>query len=218
VKKNLYITALAILFCSNFILAQKTQKLNLSELLKNGKISSAGPQSLAELTDNKYKGVTCKQGLYWIKDISFAEGTIELDMKGRDVLQQSFLGIAFHGADSAAYESVYLRPFNFRTTDTLRRSHAVQYVSAPDYPWERLRKEQPLVYEHGINPPPLATDWVHVRIDVQDDVVSVYLNHSRASALTVKKLGNYKDGSLGFWCFGSAEADFANLVIKEKVK
>src|ERR1017187_621430 len=51
----------------------------------------------------------------------------------------SGLGIAFHGEDTSTYDAVYFRPFNFNTTDPVRKIHAVQYVSMPDNPWFRLR-------------------------------------------------------------------------------
>jgi hypothetical protein len=47
-------------------------------------------------------------GLVWINGSDFAEGTIELDIRGRDLMQRSFVGIAFHGKGDT-YESVYLR-------------------------------------------------------------------------------------------------------------
>jgi hypothetical protein len=49
-----------------------------------------------------------------------------------------------HGART---ESIYLRPTNGRADDQLRRNHSVQYDSVPDFPWFRLRKESPGVYE-----------------------------------------------------------------------
>ena len=66
-------------------------------------------------------------GFVWIEGTDFAEGTIEVDIKGRDVMQQSFVGVAFHGKDDSTYEAVYLRPFNFRSQDPTRHQHAVQY-------------------------------------------------------------------------------------------
>ncbi len=67
-------------------------------------------------------------GLVWIEGSDFGEGTIEVDVRGKDVLQQSFVGVAFHGKDDKTYESVYLRPFNFRADDPVRHQHAVQYM------------------------------------------------------------------------------------------
>jgi hypothetical protein len=70
-------------------------------------------------------------GIAWINGIEFSEGSIEFDTKGRNVMQKSFIGIAFHGTDDKTYETVYFRPFNFQSQDTVRRRHAVQYAYEP---------------------------------------------------------------------------------------
>ncbi len=53
-------------------------------------------------------------GIAWIKNKQFASGTIEFDVKGKNVLQQSFVGIAFHGVNDSTYDAIYFRPFNFQ--------------------------------------------------------------------------------------------------------
>ncbi|MEY4767668.1 MAG: hypothetical protein RL637_307, partial [Pseudomonadota bacterium] len=82
-------------------------------------------------------------GLAWLKKVDFSEGIIEVDLKGRDIKDKSYLGIAFHGVDEKTYEAIYFRPFNFQATDPVRKAHAVQYISEPQYPWESLRKQFP---------------------------------------------------------------------------
>src|SRR5215472_17016179 len=44
-------------------------------------------------------------GVVWIDGVDFAEGTIEVDVRGRNMPQRSFVGIAFHGKDDNTYES-----------------------------------------------------------------------------------------------------------------
>src|SRR5205823_6565212 len=39
------------------------------------------------------------EGVAFLPGVAFGDGTIECDLKGKDVPQQSFLGIAFHGLD-----------------------------------------------------------------------------------------------------------------------
>jgi hypothetical protein len=34
--------------------------------------------------------------LAWVDGARFREGTIEVDVRGKDVYQESFLGVAFH--------------------------------------------------------------------------------------------------------------------------
>ena len=93
-----------------------------------------------------------------------SEGTIEVDLKGRNVPQQSFLGVAFHVVDWTTLEAVYFRPFNFRSPDPERRARAVQYVSHPAHTWQRLRSERPGQFEQAIDPPPDPGGWFHARV------------------------------------------------------
>jgi hypothetical protein len=72
------------------------------------------------------------EGVVWREPSALQDGTIEVELRGRDVVGQSFLGVAFRGLDDRTYEAVYFRPFNFATTDPDRRQHAVQYHSSPD--------------------------------------------------------------------------------------
>ena len=66
-------------------------------------------------------------GVAWWPDLVMADGTIEVDIRGKDVMQRSFVGVAFHGLDEKTYDAIYFRPFNFRAADPARRAHAVQY-------------------------------------------------------------------------------------------
>src|SRR5690242_1896645 len=53
-------------------------------------------------------------GLALLKDFQFKEGAIEFDVRGKNVLQKSFVGVAFHALDEATCDVVYFRPFNFK--------------------------------------------------------------------------------------------------------
>jgi hypothetical protein len=53
-------------------------------------------------------------GLVWIEESDFTEGVIQVEVRGRDQFQRSFVGIAFHRKDDNTHEVVYVRPFNFR--------------------------------------------------------------------------------------------------------
>jgi hypothetical protein len=74
-------------------------------------------------------------GIAWVNGEKFTNGTIEVDIIGKDKLQGSFVGIAFHGVNDSIYETVYFRPFNFRSEDPVRKAHAVQYMASPKYEW-----------------------------------------------------------------------------------
>src|SRR5581483_7687111 len=104
-------------------------------------------------------------GMALVEGLEFAEGTIDIDLKGKGKMRASFLGIAFNVADEKTFEAVYFRPFNFLRDDKALRAHAVQYVAWPDHTWENLRKAQPGVYESAINPIPDPAGWFHARIE-----------------------------------------------------
>ena len=68
------------------------------------------------------------------------------------------MGIAFRvEAQGTRYECFYLRFTNGRPDDQLQRNHSTQYVSEPDFRWQRLRKENPGVYESYVDIEPGAT-------------------------------------------------------------
>ena len=64
----------------------------------------------------------------WVDGSEFRTGTIEVDLRGREDLQQNYVGIAFHRKNDTTYEAVYLRPFNFRAADPIHKQHADQYI------------------------------------------------------------------------------------------
>src|SRR5664280_2750995 len=46
-------------------------------------------------------------GVAWLKHVIFSNGVIELDIRGKEEFQQSFVGIAFHGIDNNTFDAVY---------------------------------------------------------------------------------------------------------------
>ena len=101
---------------------------------------------------------------------------------------QSFVGFAFNIQDESTYDAVYFRPFNFKNPDTLRQYRAVQYVSMPDHPWEKLRSEYPGKYENKVYATPDPNSWFHVKIIVSGTKVTTYVNNSSKPSLQVEKL------------------------------
>jgi hypothetical protein len=190
-----------------------SQSYDLQKLLSQKQLEIFGRGTVA-LTDASHKGVS-SDGIAWLKDVTFSSGTIEIELKGRDVLQKSFIGIAFHGVDTSAYDAVYFRPFNFNSTDPVRKIHAVQYVTHPEFPWYKLREEQNGKYEKAVSPAPGAEDWFHARIVVKGDEINVFVNKSATPSLTVKKLNTRTNGKIGICSFGEIPGDFANLVIRK---
>ena len=145
------------------------KKYDLFDLNKKGKLQVIN-RTLSSFMDKRGNGVSFSEangdGVAWLDGVNFANGSIELDIKGKDVLQQSFVGVAFHGVDEKTLDAVYFRPFNFHATDSVRRIHAVQYISHPDFPWNVLRETQNAKYEKAILSAPDPNEWFHVKIVV----------------------------------------------------
>lgn len=174
-------------------------------------------RSISSLSDGARKGARLSagpgDGVAYLPDIEFANGAIELDIRGKDIPQQSFVGVAFHGVDGTTYDAIYFRPFNFRTEDQARRIRAVQYISHPANTWQKLRAEQPGKYEQPVNPVPDPNDWFHVRVVVASPKVSVFVGDDKESTLTVNQLSDRRTGLVGLWVGNMSSGDFANLKI-----
>lgn len=155
-------------------------------------------------------------GIAWLQKTAFENGVIEFDARGRDVYQQSFIGVAFHGVDDKTYDAIYFRPFNFRAEDPARHRHAVQYIALPEYDWPKLRQEHPDEYEKAVEPAPDPTQWFHVRIMLEGPTIRVYVNDQPTPCLTVRKLNERRTGGIGLWVGNMSDGDFANLKITPK--
>lgn len=153
-------------------------------------------------------------GILWLKDSSFENGTIELDIKGRDIRGESFVGMAFHGIDRNNFELIYFRPFNFKSPE--KKDNAIQYVSTPDFTWQKLRKEHPGVYENAITPVPNPNGWFHASIVVDFPQIKVFINNSDEASFTVEQISTRKSGWIGFWVGSNSEGQFKNLKIVKK--
>lgn len=153
-------------------------------------------------------------GVAWLKEVEFTEGTIDVDLRGKDVKQGSFLGIAFHGVSKDSTEAVYFRPFNFMATDSAQRSHMVQYVFDNQYGWERLRTEHPGQYESQLLTEIDPSAWFHVKLIIKGKSIKVYTNHSIVPCLVVNSLNQSTTGKLGLWVGNTSGGDFANLIVK----
>ncbi|GAB3557486.1 hypothetical protein [Spirosoma fluminis] len=200
-----------LLFFSSLLTATAQTAYNLPLMLREKQLITTPANEIQVLNDKAHPGVSAK-GIVWLKGVNFKQGTIEVDLRGKDVFLQSFLGIAFHGVDTLTYDVVYFRPFNFRHPDTLRRNWSVQYMSMPDHGWPQLRKDLPLKYERTVHPVPRADDWFHCTLKITDTTVSVFINHDSTPSLTVELLNQRSDGLIGLWADGLS-GDFSGLRI-----
>ena len=209
--KNLIIACILAAIVSN----AGAQTFDLQEALKAKKLVPTGKSEAVSGSDESRHSISII-GIVWLKDVTFSEGTIELDIRGNDEMQMTFPGIVFHGADSSTYDAIYFRPFNFHSPDPVRKIHAVQYTSMPDFGWKYLRDNKNGQYEKAVTPAPNSNDWFHAKIVVKGKEVNVYVNGSSTPSLTVTKLNDRTTGMFGLMCDANPrKGDFANLVIRK---
>ncbi len=216
---TLSITVLVFTPSFSFSQASNVQQPDLHKLLKEKGIEVVN-RSVTLINDNSRFGISLDEkdgdGLAWIKHIGFSDGVVEFDVKGKDIQGQSFVGLAFHGKDNNTFDAIYLRPFNFKSSDIVRRGHCVQYISHPVYTWDKLRTDFPNKYENTIEPSPDPDLWVHVRIVVANPKISVFINENVQPSLMVEKLTDRTSGTLGFFVGNGSGGKFANLKISAK--
>jgi hypothetical protein len=148
----------------------------------------------------------------------FRNGTIEVDLAGKPGIgnvegARGFTGIAFRVAsDLKKFECFYLRPTNGRADDQVRRNHSSQYISFPEFPWHRLRKEFPEKYESYVDLVP--GEWTRVRILVDGATAKLYVHGNAQPTLIVNDLKHGdSQGAVALWVGPGTEAHFANLKI-----
>jgi len=199
------------------VLAQKKAVEPDLAALAEGKGLKVFNRSLSVLNDGARKGARLSEspgdGVAYLEGIEFTNGVIEFDIRGKDVQQQSFVGVVFHGVDEKTYDAVYFRPFNFKAEDPARRLRAVQYISHPTYTWQKLRTEHPGKYEQPVNPVPDPNGWFHARVVVASPKVSVFVNDAKEPSLVVDQLSDRKKGLVGLWVGNTSGGDFANFKI-----
>jgi hypothetical protein len=152
--------------------------------------------------------------------IRFRDGSIDVDVagapaKGAPEDARGFIGVAFRVQPDSRFEIIYLRPTNSHADDQLRRNHTTQYSSDPEWPWDRLRKESPGVYESWVD---METGkWTHMRIVVHGTDASLYVNHAANPCLIVHdlKLGDV-EGAVALWMGQDTEGYFRNLSITKQ--
>lgn len=213
----------ALLFIAQPLFAQggvRDTTLDLSQLA-NGSRWAVFNRKASAYEDNKVKnGVFLNaklgQGVAWLPSFELTKGVIEVDVKGKNVPQQSFVGLAFHGSEIGNYEAIYLRPFNFRAETEAGRSHSIQYIAHPSHEWRRLRAQHPGQYEAEIKPAPDPDDWIHLRVELNGPTVRAFINNASEPALEVDRIGAKEGGWIGLWVGHNSDGTFANLNVSPK--
>ena len=145
----------AILF---LLLGLQLHAQTIAPDLQNRSLWQLYGRDASNLTDNSKNGVSFwfdePVALLRLKGYDFGNGVIEFDTRGRDAMQNCFVGFAFHIQNDSTYDAIYFRPFNFKHAESFRRLRSVQYISWPQYTWQKLRAEHPNQYEHPVTPVP----------------------------------------------------------------
>jgi hypothetical protein len=184
-------------------------------------ISDEAQRKLQSMTPGQQAQV---EQLAVITGVEFSNGVIEAEIAGAPAPNASegargFVGLAFRlQEDMRTYDALYLRPTNGRADDQERRNHATQYISHPDWPWFRLRKETPSKYESYVDLMPGA--WTKVKIDVQGERARLYVHGQEQPALVVNdvKSGGNGKGAVALWLDSGTVAHFRNLTVQPSGK
>jgi hypothetical protein len=157
-----------------------------------------------------------------VEGLSFSNGVIEAEIAGAPAAgafggARGFVGIAFRvQQDNKTYDAFYLRPTNGRAEDQERRNHSAQYISHPDWPWYRLRKETPERYESYVDLEP--GKWTKVRIEVSGDKARLFVHGNAQPTLIVNdlKTGPSGRGGVALWIGPGTVAHFRDLRVQGK--
>jgi hypothetical protein len=97
----------------------------------------------------------------------------------------------------------------------VRRNHSAQYVSFPDFPWFRLRKEFPEKYESYVDLVP--AEWTKVKIEVKGTTAKLFVHGNAQPTLIVNDLKHSTSkGGVGLWIGPGTEAYFANVKVTKQ--
>jgi hypothetical protein len=149
----------------------------------------------------------------------FADGVLEVDVVGTPRAgaksdARGYIGLAFHvQPDMKRFEVIYIRPTNARSDDQLRRNHVTQYVSIPDYPFDRSRADHPGVYESYVDVEPGA--WTRLRVVIRGASASLYVNNAAQPCLLINDLRLAgRHGAVALWVGDYTDGYFSNLLVR----
>lgn len=202
---KIIVLQICLLFCGQLLAQRVIDPVPENWTTYNSQVTFDG--DIIYLT-NKGKG----SALLWLNNVGFKNGIVELDIKGKDVSGQSFLGLAFHGLDDKKYDAVYFRPFNFKSNQ--KGDNAIQYIDSPRNQWDVLRKKFPGKYESSVESVSDPDDWFHAKIMINYPEVKVYVNNAREPALVVEQISKRQAGRIGLW-IDSDDGSFKKLVITD---
>lgn len=147
--------------------------------------------------------MTVSEGFAVLKVGSFAEGTVEFDIKP---LAYADTGIVLHRRDADTGEFVYLRA----NPDCPAANDCVQYA-----PITNGRMQWNAYSGFQNSAPVVATGWNHLRIVIADGRLRLFVNHAGEPSLDVPRLQGIADrGGIAV----KGPAIFANFVVRPEDK
>jgi hypothetical protein len=187
---------------------------------KNVSITQVNYKGRSAIQITAMAGATNATSYAVIKDVLFRDGTIEVDLAGQPAAgagaeARGFIGIAFRLQGDRRYEYIYLRPTNGRADDQIRRNHATQYSSYPDFDFAQSRKEAPEKYESYVDLQPGV--WTKYKIQVEGGKARLYVHGAEQPCLIVNDLKLAPQaGGVALWVGPGTEGYFSNLKITAK--
>ena len=192
--------------------------INLGEKYKSNSFSTIN-RELSQLADDSgavQLNAASGDGISILKDVSFDEGTVQIELLGENNPGRSFVGFAFNIQNDSTYEVVYFRPFNFVAEEQLRKSHMAQYIYHPEFTWKKLRETRTGEFENEIVNPPDPDQWFTAKIEIGKSTVKVYVNNSEDGTLEIKRLAEIKSDKIGIWTGFNSSGSFRNLQIETR--
>ncbi len=154
----------------------------------------------------------------YVNNLKMTNGIIEVDVlstlkQDAPDFARGFIGVAFRINDAHShFESVYLRPTNGRANDEQRSIRAVQYFVYPNYKFDYLREHHQTEFESAAD---IGLDeWIHMKVIIENNVVTLYLNHQDQPTLVVEQsFISPSHGYVALWCDVGTDAYFKNLQV-----
>lgn len=199
----------------------KLQGVSLDQATYRGReaIRITMPSSASQ--DPTREALTDRDFMAW-QGLDFRDGSIEVDVASvlspdAPAYARGFIGLTFRIDGSNRFESIYLRPTNSRADDQVRRNRTIQYVAYPDFPFPRLRHEEPGKYETYVDID--LGEWIKLRVEVKGAEARLYINDAPRPAFIVTdmKLGAQQRGGVGCWIEAGTIGYFSGLRVTPAV-
>jgi hypothetical protein len=213
-----FAVALLLLCCARGWTADRSFPLESADGLRLHNVTVA-PETLHGRKGLRVTASEAPETLAVVEGTSFGNGVIEAEIAGAvkpgaPEGARGFVGIAFRlQGDLKTYDAFYLRPTNGRADDQVRRNHAAQYISHPEWTWSRLRTESPSKYESYVDLVP--GEWTKVRIEVSGAQARLFVHGQPQPTLVVNdvKTGPGAKGAVALWVDVGTLAHFRNLKV-----